>query len=197
MAAVAPVDLNLINKMGLQNIFDILKPVSITEIILFILLMSAIYVITALIFYNQIQLDINSKSQCYLSRNAVTSTGAFTATAQNGKGNSLYSVAYDMPSKSYTVDCACPKGAVTNTYPNVDVYNLQTQKTMRITSKICGCDKQYYTPGYDQIYFSGYPGVTRFMNTASLISENSNIQTQSDTSFFQAALNPNEYYNTY
>ena len=185
------------DKIGLQNIFDVLRPVSLTEIVLFILLMTAIYVITALIFYNQVQLDINTKSQCYLSRKAVTSTGAFTAVAQNEKGNALYSVAYDMPSRSYNLECACPEGPVTNTYPNIDVFNLQTQKTMRINNKVCGCDKQYYTPGYDNIYFSGYPGVTRFMNTASLISETSNIQSQADTSFFQSALNPNKYYNTY
>jgi hypothetical protein len=193
----SPIPVKISDKLKLQNIYNILKPESIIEIVLFILLMTSIYVITALIFYNQIQLDINTKSQCYLSRKAVTSTGAFTATAQNGKGNSLYTVSYDMPSKSYSVDCSCPSGSVTNTYPNVDVYNLQTQKTMRITNKVCGCDKQYYTPGYDQIYFSGYPGVTRFMNTASLISETSNIQSEADTSFFQAALNPKQYYNTY
>jgi hypothetical protein len=192
-----PPKITISDKISLQNIFNVLKPVNITEIILFILLMTAIYVITALIFYNQVQLDINRKSQCYLSRKAVTSTGAFTATAQNEKGNSLYKISYDMPSKSYSVDCACPAGPVTNTYPNVDVYNLQTQKTMRLTNKICGCDKQYYSPGYNQIYFSGYPGVTRYMNTASLVTDASEIQAKADTSFFQSALNPREYYNTY
>ena len=102
-----------------------------------------------------------------------------------------------MPSKTYSVDCACKSGPVTNTYPNIDVYNLETRQTMRIPQKICNCDKQYYVPGYDSIYFSGYPGVTRFMNSASTIGNDSDVQTQADTSFFDAALNPKQYYNTY
>ena len=186
-----------ISKGGVKSIYEILKPVSFNEIILFILLMSAVYILTALIFYNQVQLKINTTSQCYLASKAITSTGTFMATAQNQNGKSLYRVGYDIPSKSYAVECACPEGSVTNTYPNVDVYNLQTRQAMRISNQVCGCDKQYYTPGYDSIYFSGYPGVTRFMNTASMISDEKNIQAQADTSFFDTALNPKQYYNTY
>jgi len=181
----------------LKKIYEILKPISISELVLFGLFISAIYIIFALMFYNQVQLDIKTKSQCYLAKRAVTSTGTFTATAQNQQGSQLYRVGYDMPSKSYTVDCACPEGPVTNTYPNVDVYNLQTQQTMRLSEKICSCDKQYYTPGYDTIYYSGYPGVTRFMNTASLVDHAADVQYQADTSFFDSALNPAKYYNTY
>ena len=182
---------------GLKSVYDLLKPVSISEVILFILLLTAIYILTALTFYNDIQLKINTSSQCYLAKKAITSTGAFIGTAQNGTGNPLYRVSYDMPSKTYSVDCACKSGPVTNTYENIDVYNLETRQTMRIPQKICKCDKQYYVPGYDSIYFSGYPGVTRFMNSASTIGNASDVQTQADTSFFDAALNPKEYYNTY
>ena len=180
-----------------NTIYELLKPKSITEIVLFILLMTAIYIITALLFYNQVQLQIRTKSQCYLANKSITSSGAFIATAQNGKGSPLYSVSYSMPSKSFSVECACPSGNVTNTFPDVDVYNLKTQKAMRLPHKICTCDKQYYVPGYDSMYYSGYPGVTRFMNTASTVSNPANIQKEADTSFFQAALNPNQYYNTY
>ena len=186
-----------ITRGGIQSIYEILKPVSISEIVIFILLMTALYIITALLFYNQVQLKINTTSQCYLARKAVTSNGTYSATAQNGKGEALYKVGYNMPSKSYSVNCACPAGSVTNTFPDVDVYNLQTQQTMRIPNQVCGCDKQYYTPGYDSIYYSGYPGVTRFMNTASLVSKAEDVQSKADTSFFEAALNPSQYYNTY
>ena len=182
---------------SLNTIYELLKPKSITEIVLFILLMTAIYIITALLFYNQVQIQIRTKSQCYLANKSVTSSGAFTATAQNSKGSPLYTVSYSMPSKSFEVDCACPTGNVTNTFPDVDVYNLKTQKAMRLPHQICACDKQYYVPGYDSMYYSGYPGVTRFMNTASTISDPSKIQKEADTSFFQAALNPNQYFNTY
>ena len=180
-----------------EKIYEILKPVSISEILIFGLFMSSIYIFFALIFYNKVQLDIKTKSQCYLARRAVTSTGTFTATGKNQQGSHLFTVGYDMPSKSYSLECACPEGPVTNTYPNVDVYNLQTQQAMRIPEKICSCDKQYYTPGYDTIYYSGYPGVTRFMNTASLVDEAADVQYQADTSFFDSALNPAKYYNTY
>ena len=184
-------------KGGIKSIYEILKPKSMMEILIFLLLMTAIYIITALLFYNQVKLKINTSSQCYLAKKAITANGVYTATAKNQKGNPLYTVGYDMPSKSYAVNCACPAGAVTNTFPNVDVYNLETQQTMRIQNQVCGCDKQYYSPGYDNIYFSGYPGVTRYMNTASLVSNPSEIQTKAVTSFFQSALNPKQYYNTY
>ena len=187
----------IVQRGGLKSVYEILKPVSISEVVLFILLLSAIYILTALIFYNDIQLKLHTSSQCYLAKKAVTSTGAFTATAQNGTGSSLYTVSYDMPSKKYSVDCACRSGDVTNTYTNIDVYNLETRQAMRIPQKICKCDKQYYVPGYDSIYFSGYPGVTRFMNSASTIAKDSEVQIQADTSFFDAALNPKQYYNTY
>jgi len=197
LPSTLPAAPKITSRGGLISIYELLKPVSISEVVLFILLLTSIYVLTALIFYNEIQLKINTSSQCYLAKKAVTSTGAFTAIAQNGTGNSLYRVSYDMPSKSYSVDCACRSGDVTNTYPNIDVYNLETRQTMRIPQKICKCDKQYYVPGYDSIYFSGYPGVTRFMNSASTIGNAADVQTQADTSFFDAALNPKQYYNTY
>jgi len=186
-----------VTKGGISSIYDVLKPVSVSEIVLFILLMTAIYILTALIFYNQIQLKINTESQCYLASKAITSTGTFTATAQNANGSPLYTVGYNIPSKSYSLECACPKGSITNTFPNVDVYDLKTQQATRIGNQVCGCDKQYYTPGYDSIYYSGYPGVTRFMNTASLVSKPSDLQSQADTSFFESSLNPKQYYNTY
>ena len=182
---------------SLDTIYDILKPVSISELVLFVLVISAVYIISALWFYNTVQLQINNTSQCYLAKQAVSNTGAYIANATNDKGNPLYTVAYNMPAKSFTVECACKSGSITNTYPNIDVYNLQTQQTMRIPQQICPCDKQYYVPGYNQIYYSGYPGITRFMNTASTITNAADVQTKADTSFFQAALNPTKYYNTY
>lgn len=182
---------------GLRSIYEILKPVNMSEIVLFILFMTAIYVIFALIFYNQIQLEINTKSQCYLAKQSINSSGNFIATAQNENGKPLYTVNYNMPAKGFSVDCACDSGTVVNTFPNIDVYNLQTQQTMRLSEKICSCDKQYYLPGYNTIYYSGYPGVTRFMNTAALVGNASDVKIQADTSFFEAALNPKQYYNTY
>ena len=180
-----------------NTIYQVLAPVSMSEIVLFVLVLASIYIISALWFYNTVQLKIQNESQCYLAKQSVSNTGAYVATAKNENGNSLYTVTYNMPAKSFSVDCACSPGTVTNTFPNIDVYNLQTQQTMRIPNQICPCDKQYYVPGYDKIYYSGYPGITRFMNTASTVEKDEDIQTRADTSFFQSALNPKKYYNTY
>ena len=203
MQAPTPPQTGIIGKAAakasasLETIYDILKPVSVSEMVLFLLVICAVYIISALWFYNTVQLQINNNSQCYLAKQAVSNTGAYIANATNENGNKLYTVTYNMPAKSFSVDCACKSGTVTNTFPNIDVYNLQTQQTMRIPQQICPCDKQYYVPGHDQIYYSGYPGITRFMNTASTIENAAEVQTKADTSFFQAALNPTKYYNTY
>jgi hypothetical protein len=196
-ASVAKTGVKAAAKDTLDTIWKVLEPVNMSEIVLFVLVLTAIYIISALWFYNTVQLRINNESQCYLAKQSVSNTGSYIATATNENGNKLYKVVYNMPAKSFKVECACTPGNVTNTYPNIDVYNLQTQQTMRIANQICPCDKQYYVPGYDKIYYSGYPGITRFMNTASTIQNDEDVQTQADTSFFQAALNPTKYYNTY
>ena len=78
---------------------------------------------------------------------------------------------------------------MTNTYPNIDVYNLNTRQAQRINSKVCSCDQQYYSPTTDSIYYAGYPGVTRFMRSASGLSTEADVNNKADTSFFEDAIN--------
>jgi len=158
------------------------------ESILFTVLMVSLYVLCLLFFYSTVELQVKTDSRCYRDMQSATSTGTYTATASNQRGEPLYAVSYNMGAKSFAVNCACPAGNVANTYPNIDVYNLNTQQAQRIDNKMCSCDKQYYSPSYDSIYFSGYPGVTRYMNSASTIASESDVKTKADTSFFQTAL---------
>lgn len=165
-----------------------LKP-DIYELLVFVVFISAIYMISALYFYSSVQSRVKSESRCMRDKQSVSSNGVFTVTASNQRNEPLYTVGYNMSAKSYAVECSCPAGEVTNTYPNIDVFDLNTQQAHRIDSKVCACDKQYYSPNFDSIYYSGYPGVKRFMNTASLYSNSTDVQTKADSSFFDAALN--------
>lgn len=162
---------------------------SVPEAALFAVLMISFYIMSLLFFYSSVQVQVRKNSRCYRDKRAATSNGTYTATASNQKGDPLYSVSYNMGAKSFAVNCACPAGDVVNTYPEVDVYNLNTRQAERIDNKVCSCDKQYYSPSYDTLYFSGYPGITRYMNSAGVVGDKTKIEQEADTSFFDNALN--------
>jgi hypothetical protein len=140
-------------------------------------------------YYNDVQLRVKNNSQCYKDRNAAKSTDIYTVTATNQNRDPLYKVNYSFGAKSYDVQCACKEGPVANTFPNIDVYNIGTQTVQTIDNKMCSCDTQLYNPASDTMYFSGYPGLVRFMNTASLYTDPSTKQAKSDTTFFDTAIN--------
>lgn len=140
-------------------------------------------------YYNNIQLRVKKESACYRDKTTTTQNGVFYATATNQHRDPMYKVGYNFGAKTFSVDCACAEGTVANTFPKVDVFNLSTQQVQTIDSQMCSCDKQLYNPTTDTVYFTGYPGVVRFMNTASLYSSGSDKQKLSDTTFFDTALN--------
>lgn len=168
--------------------WNYLMPVDFYEVGLFSVFIIALYLIFVLFFYDSVMNTVTQTSRCYRANQSANSNGVFTANASNQKGDSLYTVAYDMGAKTYNVECACPTGNVLNTYPKIDVYNLNTQQAQRIDKKMCSCDKQYYSPVMDSIYYSGYPGITRFMNSASILTTPEQVQSQADTSFFEDSL---------
>jgi hypothetical protein len=180
--------MDTIDPSSYQKVINSFKPTSFTEVLLFGVSLISVYLIGVLLFYNSVQMSVKKTSRCYRDKQAVTSSGTFTATATNQRNEPLYTVGYNMASKSFSVDCACPAGSVANTYPNIDIYNISTQQANRIDNKMCSCDKQYYAPAYDSIYYTGYPGVTRFMNSAAQISDSSQVTSKADTSFFTDAL---------
>jgi hypothetical protein len=159
------------------------------ELGMYVVVTLILYLVGSLMYYNSIQDKVKKTSQCYKDKNSVQSNGTFVADATNQRGDKLYSVKYNLGAKAFSVDCSCPEGLVSNTFPNIDVFNLSTQSVQTIDSKMCSCDKQLYNPTTDTIYYKGYPGVVRFMNTASLYTSQQDKQKKSDTSFFDIALN--------
>jgi hypothetical protein len=164
------------------------KP-TMTEFVLYVVIVLVLYIFGSLMYYNSIQMKVKNESACYRDKRLSTSDGSYYATATNQNNEALYKVGYNFGQKSYSVDCACTPGSVANTFPTVDVFNLNTQAVQTIESKMCSCDKQLYNPTSDSIYFSGYPGIVRFMNTASLYKNTTEKQAKSDTTFFDTALN--------
>jgi len=159
------------------------------ELFLYVVVILLLYLFGALMYYNNIQQRVKATSSCYKNNNSV-SNGSYVANAVDKNNHPLYNVSYNFPAKSYSVDCACTPGNVANTYPNIDVFNLATQTVQTIPNKMCSCDQQYYNPGTnDTIYFTGYPRVVRFMNTAALYANPTDKNAKADTTFFDTALN--------
>jgi len=162
---------------------------SFNEALLYIVVALLLYIFGSLMYYNNIQLRVKQTSQCYKDKNSVTNNGSYYATAVNQNNDKLYNVNYDFGAKSYTIDCACNPGDVINTFPAFDIYNLATQKVNTVDHKLCSCDKQLYTLGSDSVYYTGYPGIVRFMNTAALYSDAKEKDAKADATFFDTALN--------
>jgi len=184
---------------GNTNIADILRRWGLSEVKdwmptwhelgMYVVVTLILYLVGALMYYNDIQYNVKKYSQCYKDKNSVQSNGTFVADATNQRGDKLYTVKYNMGAKTFSVDCGCPEGVVSNTFPNIDVFNLTTQTVQTIDSKMCSCQNQLYNPTRDTIYYKGYPGIVRFMNTASLYKDPIEKQKKSDTTFFDFALN--------
>jgi hypothetical protein len=158
------------------------------ELFLYVVVVLLTYLFGALMYYNSIQRQVKRTSSCY-QNNFSISNGSYFASAVNDKNKPLYKVGYNFPAKSYSVDCACTPGNIANTFPNIDVFNLATQTVQTIPNKMCSCDQQYYNPPTNTIYFTGYPGVVRFMNTSALYGTTTEKQAKADTTFFDTALN--------
>ena len=178
---------DMLRRWGLSEVKDWLP--SWHELGMYVVVTLILYLVGALIYYNDIQNKVKKTSQCYKDKNSVQSNGTFIADATNQRGDKLYNVKYNLGAKTFNVECGCPEGLVSNTFPNIDVFNLATQQVQTIDSKMCSCEKQLYNPTTDTIYYKGYPGVVRFMNTASLYTNAQDKQKKSDTSFFDIALN--------
>ncbi|NDB87111.1 MAG: hypothetical protein EB127_31160, partial [Alphaproteobacteria bacterium] len=178
---------DMLRRWGLSEVKDWFP--SWHELGMYVVVTLILYLVGALMYYNDIQNKVKKTSQCYKDKNSVKSNGTFVADATNQRGDKLYSVKYNMGAKTYSVECGCPEGLVSNTFPNIDVFNLSTQSVQTIDNKMCSCEKQLYNPASDTIYYKGYPGIVRFMNTASLYTNAEDKQKKSDTAFFDIALN--------
>jgi hypothetical protein len=94
----------------------------------------------------------------------------------------LYTVGYDLPGKQVSIECACKEGNVVNNFTNIPVFDLTNNAITVVPSKQCSCDSALLSAS-PNIYFNGYPGIVKFMNTAS-VSKKPSDDPAVDTTYF-------------
>lgn len=151
------------------------KPKDATEFILYIVMVSLIIVFVLLFHYNVIETNVKKTSRCLREKTQGQRSGQYSVTAQNQLNKDMYKIVYDMNAKSYAVDCACEEGDVVNNFRNIDVYDLRDGANPKktISSKMCQCKSDLVNGTGFRTYYTGYPGLVRFMN-------------YKDTSFFDS-----------
>lgn len=147
---------------------------SFTELLIYLLLWTLIFVLAVLLHYTSIQQAVRRDSRCLRAKQLGRAGGQYTVQASNKTNQPLYQVGYDLTAKEFTLNCACKEGKVVNTFRNIPVYNMKTQSSDTVKEKLCACDQLYFNSG-DSVYYSGYPGLVSFMNSG-------------DQNFFNSAL---------
>lgn len=138
------------------------------EFFTFIFLILLFIILVSFFHYSGIQRHVKKNSRCLAERQRNSVSGIYTVTANNKDNKPLYKVSYDLTGKEYSVECACKEGKYTNQFNTINVYDMKRQSSDIIDKKFCQCDSLLDT---ERIYYAGYPGLVRFMNTG-------------DTSFF-------------
>lgn len=147
------------------------------EVLLYLFFVFLAYILVRLFFYNAVEMDVQRNSRCIREKLQGSEGGVYTVGAVAGDNTPLYSISYDLTAKSYAIQCSCPKGDTVNIFENIKVYD-QRNPTRPVKEGIqisCGCDRPYdaaIAGGTDHLYYTGYPGLQRFM-------------TDGDRSFFQ------------
>lgn len=137
---------------------------SLSEFITFVVLMSVLFLMVVFFHYSAIQKQVKMTSRCYSAKQKALVGGKYLVTANNQQNQPVYRVGYDLGAKSYTVDCACNPGNTPVTIPSIKVFNMRSMNDDYVKDKICQCDQYVYNPG-DQLNYSGYPAIVRYMNT--------------------------------
>lgn len=147
---------------------------SLPEFVTFAVIIVLLFLLFALFHNNSIQSEVRKKSRCLRAKETGRKGGQYMVTATNKDNQELYRIGYDLSSRQFNVQCACPEGKVTNTFRRIPVYNLNTMTSQTIPEKSCACDTSYYRTG-DSVYYNGYPGLVSYMNSG-------------DTTFFKESL---------
>ena len=155
------------------------QPSNWQEVAIFILAIFLTYWVVQIYQYNTVQNELIKNSRCYKNKHAVTA-GVQYVTAKNADNKPLYTVGYNLTSKQTSIDCGCKDGTVMNKF-SIPVYDLSTN-SVSVVDKQCACDSPLLSASAN-IYYDGYPGLIRFMNTAS-VSKNIQNDPTIDTSFF-------------
>jgi hypothetical protein len=137
---------------------------SLHEMFLYIIVLLVLYLFGSLVYYNEIQMRVTKESACYRDKQSVLRDGTYTVTAKDKSNNSLYRVEYNLAAKQYTLQPACTKGNVVNTFKDIPVYDLQ-KNSKGIAELTMSCDRALETDNVDDVYYVGHPGLVRFMNS--------------------------------
>jgi hypothetical protein len=99
--------------------------------------------------------------------------GVYSVKAFTPTNKPMYTVSYNLRDKTSSLDCACNKGTQSNTF-RTKLFNLRDPSAgSRSVQKVCLCDE--LIDDASTTYYSGYPGLIRYMYTG-------------DQSFFNSAL---------
>lgn len=139
-------------------------PDSAAEILLYVATVIIIIIIVRLFHYNAIERKVKQTSRCLREKTKGSRSGQYSVFASNDKNEKMYKVIYDMNSKSYAVECDCEEGSTVNQFRNIPVYDLRdlSNPHKTISSKVCQCTNDVVTGS--RTYYSGYPGLIRYMN---------------------------------
>lgn len=139
-------------------------PDSLPEILLYVATIIILIILIRLFHYNSIERKVKKTSRCLREQTKGSRSGEYTVFASNDQNKKMYKVTYDMNAKAYAVDCNCDSGTTVNNFRNIPVYDLRdlTNPHKSISSKVCQCAEDLTTN--TRTYYSGYPGLIRYMN---------------------------------
>jgi len=152
------------------------------EFLIFIIAAGLTYWLITIYQYNVIENKVVQTSRCYKSNHALKDGTVQYVTATNARNSPLYTVSYNIPAKQTTIDCACKSGTTVNTFTNIPIYDFTANNVSILTEKQCQCDTPLLASS-PNVYYTGYPDLVRFMNTAS-VSSNPQNDPNVDTTFF-------------
>ena len=149
---------------------------SLAEVAIFMFIFITMIILLRLYHYSSAKRLVYKNSRCYKNKQRGSLGGKYIVSAVNANNEKLYDVAYDIPAKQFQVSCECEPGKVVNTFKDIYVYNLSTNSSEKINTKICQCKNDLKSDGHT--YYQGYPGIVRYMNSKG-----------KDTTFFTTDLN--------
>jgi hypothetical protein len=152
------------------------------EILIFACFVFLTYWLSTIYKYNTVENQVIQTSRCYADNHALKAGNQQYATATNARNAPLYTVSYNLAAKQSSLECACNSGTTVNTFTNIPIFDLTTNSVTIVPQKQCTCDTALLSAS-PNVYFTGYPGIVKFMNTAS-ISANPLDDPNIDTTYF-------------
>lgn len=131
------------------------------EVLLFCITLGMTLLLIMLFHYSAISMYVRKHSRCLRERSKGNRSGNYVLYARNEKNEPLYNITYNPNAKTYAIDCACPKGSVSNTFKDIKVYNMtDPENPVKRVQNQCYCERVYDN---NKTYYTGYPDLIRFM----------------------------------